>query len=495
MNNFTSQVAERIANIRFDVKRRKAMKKLLTLLILCGILFSSCTKKQDTEDIPNIPAKEAVGEEVIDNSADVSGEEKKEEEMPEKEILEEETPKEEKPEEETSKEEMPEEEIPKDNITDSTSNSVKIISTLNFPQAKIVESIEGKELNAFDTIEKTAEVFFEAGAKIHSAILVNEGVIYFGNESSEFFAVDIKTKQQLWKYVTDNTVQTLPVFSDGKVIFNAGNSLYILNSENGDEIIKINYDTDKKIRLSHESYTYNDTGTAVSDGIAYYSALNGDLIAVDIIKGEIIWTIPATNVGTAGSGVNIYDGKIYWVDNKGVLNCADINTQEMLFQFNMNDKIYAPMHITDGKIYVAGRSCRIYCIDTESGDLIWSSYADDKSTWFSGGSVCVGDIVYTGTSDRRSLFSYDKNTGEFNRMYSTELNVYTQPVLNGDNVILAVTNVYNFKRSYIMEFDTEKHIKLWQATIDDGVLSSPAVYDGAVYFGSESGNIYCINLK
>jgi outer membrane protein assembly factor BamB len=46
-----------------------------------------------------------------------------------------------------------------------------------------------------------------------------------------------------------------------------------------------------------------------------------------------------------------------------------------------------------------------------------------------------------------------------------------------------------------MEFDTANHTKLWEAELPCSVLSSPAVYEDAVYFGSDTGVVYCINLK
>lgn len=440
------------------------MKKLVAFMILSGtlLMLASCASDNDTS---GTPTEKPVVEETVNPTTPAPADEMQ------------------KGETEAENTQNPNDEGP----------LMKRLS--DFPIAKSVGNLEGKMLNDFDTAEKTANVFFETDARIRSAILVNNGVLYIGCEDKSFIAVDINTKKQLWRYVPEDAVQSLPVFSDGVILFNAGNSLYGLNGDNGDEIFKVTHESNTKTRLSHESYSYNEASTAVSDGVAYYNALNGDLVAVDIQKGEIIWTIPAINEGAAGSGVNIYDEKLYWVDNSGALCCADINTREMIFILELNDTIYAPMHINDGKIYLAGRRCRIFCVDAQNGDVIWSSFADDNTTWFSGGSVCIGDMVYTGTSDRHALFSFNKNTGEFNRMYPTQANVYTQPVLNDQHVILAATDVYSMRKSYVMEFDTENHTLLWQAYIEDGVLSSPAVYDGVVYFGSESGRVYSIDLK
>jgi len=339
------------------------------------------------------------------------------------------------------------------------------------------------------------EVFFESKAKIRSAILINDGKLYFGNEKSEFYAVDIASKQKIWMYSTDEPVQTLPVFTDGKIIFNAGNSLYILDAAKGDEIFKVTYHSDSLSRVSSESFAFGDSYVAVSDGFAYYAALNGDLVAVDITKGEIAWSVAAKNSGAVASGVNFCDGKLYFSDYAGSLCCIDIKTRQMLFQTQLRDRIFAPMYINDGKIYLGGRSCKMYCVGADDGNIIWSSFSQDSTTWFSGGSISIGNTLYACTSDEHTLVAFNKETGEFLRLYPTETNAYTMPLLHGENVIVAATDVYSFKKSYVMEFDVKNHIKLWQISFEDCILSAPAIYQGVLYFGTDSGTIYSVKLN
>jgi outer membrane protein assembly factor BamB len=398
------------------------------------------------------------------------------------------------------------------------SGDTRTILPGDMPETKRVENVAGKGLEDYATLEIKPEVFFETKAKIRSALLVDDGKLFFGNEDNEFYAIDIQTKQALWMYSTAEPVQTWPVITDGKILFNAGNSLYILSVADGKEIHKVTYATDRSFRLSQEGFAFNDSYVAVSDGVAYYAALNGDIVAVDIEKGEIIWSLvtPAytsmpvwfvdTNngkmtwsvlsekLGAVASGVNFWDGKLYYTDYAGSLCCVDIHTRRLLFQTQLQDRIFAPLYITDGKIYAGGRSCKIYCVDADNGDVLWSSFSHDPTTWFSGGSVSIGNTLYTCTSDEHTLLAFDKDTGEFLRMYPTETNAYTAPLLHGEHIILAATDAYlQLNKSYIMAFDTKNHTKRWQASLNDYILSSPAIYRGVAYFGTDSGIIYALD--
>ncbi len=363
------------------------------------------------------------------------------------------------------------------------------------PEVKKIESINGKQLNEFESLEIVPDVFFESGAHIRSAIIADNGRLFFGNENREFYSIDIAARQMLWKYTTDDAVQTQAAAADNKIIFNAGNSLYILDSATGKELHKVTYPSQKSARVSSAAFAFNDSYTAVSNGTAYFPALDGTIVGVDINTGDIVWTFLSEYPGYITSGINILSEKLYYVDNSGSLCCVDIKTNQMVFRTQINDNIFAPIYINDEKIYAAGRSCKIFCIDAKNGEVIWSSFSHDPTTWFSGGSVSIGDTLYTCTSDEYALVGFNKNNGDFVSFYPTITNAYTQPVLHGENVIVAATDVYSRNVSHIMEFDTTKHRELWHIRLSDCVLSSPVIYQDTLYFGSDSGKIYRVELK
>jgi len=363
-----------------------------------------------------------------------------------------------------------------------------------------------KELTEYPTLEIEPNIFFETNAAIRSTILAESGILYFGNEYNEFYALDVNTSQVLWTFSTDEAVQTRPVLENGKIIFNAGNSLYILDAVTGEEIHIIRYPSNYDIRMSHDSTAFNDSHVAVSDGIAYFVALNGNFVAVDILSGEIAWTIETSTRRLVVSGVKYYDGKLFYVLSPGILFAVDIQTRQVLFETHIGGMPFNPMTIYDGRIYIGGRNRKFYCIDASTGEVIWRSHSQDTMTWFSGGSVIIGNNVFATTSDEDAIIAFDKGTGEFQRIYSILSFGYTPPLRHGNNVVVASTNIRaamignrvsperSIPRSYVMAIDTEHHTKLWIAPLDDTVLSPPTIYQDVLYFGSDSGVIYSIDL-
>jgi outer membrane protein assembly factor BamB len=242
-------------------------------------------------------------------------------------------------------------------------------------------------------------------------------------------------------------------------------------------------------------YAHHDSYPAVSGGIAYFTALDGDLSAVDIKKGKILWSVPAKKREEVASGVNFWDGKLYYVDGWGDLCCVDAETRARRFRTRLHDRVFAPMLIDGGRVYLGGRSAKMYCVDGNDGSIIWASHLETAFTWFSGGSVISGDTLYACTSDAHSLAAFDRHTGAFLQRYPIEAHGYTRPLLWNGHIIVAAANVYNFEKSYIRAFDTESHAAVWQSVVGDSVLSSPALYRDVLYFGSDSGALYRIALR
>ena len=368
--------------------------------------------------------------------------------------------------------------------------AVKVIGRADMPEPLTIASTEGAGLADFPTAEKTPEILFEGASPVRSALVADGGRLFFGNEANEFYALDIATGEVLWKYGTDAAVETEPVVDGGRIVFNAANTLYVLDASTGRELHKTACQRDAAERVSDDMFAFNDSRAAVSGDVAWFAALDGNIVEVALAGGDVVRTFSAVTPGEVASGVDILDGRLYWVDHAGMLCCLDVARWELVFLTMLEDRVFAPMYIADGKIYLGGRSCKIYCVDAADGDVLWSSFSLDPTTWFSGGSVAVGDVLWTCTSDEHTLLGLDRNTGAFRRLLPTETNGYTRPALHGNNVIVAATDVYSLARSDVMEFDTARNVKLWQATLDDGVLSSPVVAGDMLFVASESGMIY-----
>ncbi len=111
----------------------------------------------------------------------------------------------------------------------------------------------------------------------------------------------------------------------------------------------------------------------------------------------------------------------------------------------------------------------------------------------------VGDVLWACTSDEFSMLLLDRESGEFRDLLPIRTNGYTQPVQWKECVIAVATDVYTLheperRRADVTIFDARTRSELHHWQIADGVVSSPAVSGDALYFGSESGRLYRLEL-
>ncbi len=68
---------------------------------------------------------------------------------------------------------------------------------------------------------------FKTEGEVRSSPAIADEVVYFGSEDSHLYAVDIKTGQQKWKFKTGGWVSSSPAVADGVVYFgNTDGHLY-----------------------------------------------------------------------------------------------------------------------------------------------------------------------------------------------------------------------------------------------------------------------------
>ena len=58
---------------------------------------------------------------------------------------------------------------------------------------------------------------FKSAGWVRSSRVIAHGMVYFGSEDYNFYALDIKTGQEIWKFETENIIITAPAVVDGLV--------------------------------------------------------------------------------------------------------------------------------------------------------------------------------------------------------------------------------------------------------------------------------------
>lgn len=146
------------------------------------------------------------------------------------------------------------------------------------------------------------------------------------------------------------------------------------------------------------------------------------------------------------------------------------------------DKIVAAPLIVGDRVYVGTSDNYLLALELDSGDLVWQFEAG-HSIWAQ--PVFADGVLYVASLDK-NLYALDAESGAELWRATFEGALASQPVIGGDLI-------------YVPSFDGQLHAlalangeERWAFPAEDWVWASPAVADGRVIFADIQGNVYAV---
>jgi len=328
---------------------------------------------------------------------------------------------------------------------------------------------------------------YETGGEVKSTPVVSNGIVYVGSDDHKVYALNAANGKQLWNFTTNGPISSTPAVGNGSVYIGS-TDLYAINSTTGRQIW--NFTPDFPVDYSE---------LAITNGIIYFQA--GKTYALNASDGSLIWAFspfdnldrkswfsPAVANGVVYSG--FIDGNIY------ALNAT---TGSQIWNYSSNScscgvLIFSSPAITNDVVYIAryelGPDTKLYAINATTGLKIW----DYPITYYSSPVVSDG-IVYV-VVDRENLHAINTTTGQLLWKFKAGLRISSPAVANGAVFFGSVDD------SKIYAVNAKTGQQIWNYSTEDmvisndwGVISSPAIADGVLFIGSSDKNVYALNIS
>jgi outer membrane protein assembly factor BamB len=279
----------------------------------------------------------------------------------------------------------------------------------------------------------------------------------------------------LWNYTIDEPGSNpCLAYGDGRLYCGSysSTSVYALDAETGEKV--------------WETFVESAMGymTTYADGKLFVGCQSMHIYALDGETGEIVWQ---NDFGTANRAFNVWNinyayDRVYLHDlgfgQTGAQKCLDADTGEILWASPSLFYIgYYRTVVADGKIYgrqsdqstTTGREAiptNFACWDAFTGEVLWNIYES-----IAGPIIAYGCLLYIQGSQLWCL--------------STALPPQDWPMFRGS----VETPGFTLDKG---PTDISGGPK-WTYTTGAGILSSPAVVDGKVYFNSNDRYVYCLD--
>lgn len=239
-------------------------------------------------------------------------------------------------------------------------------------KVKAVNADDGKEVWSVSLAEKSGW-FSTSPALLSGGLTVSGGHVYVGSEKAQVYALNTSDGTVAWQTRVAGEALSRPVVSDGLVLVHTSNGqLQALNETDGAIKWTVNLDM-PALSLRGES------APAVAFGAAIVGGDNGRVSAVLMQQGQMIWqqrisqATGATEIDRL-SDVDttpvIANGVVYALAYNGNLTALDLRSGQVMWKRELgsvND------FVVDGdRIYMVDQTDRVLALSTEGGITLWT---------------------------------------------------------------------------------------------------------------------------
>ncbi|MEG6017965.1 outer membrane protein assembly factor BamB [Enterobacter hormaechei] len=237
---------------------------------------------------------------------------------------------------------------------------------------KALNDDDGKEVWSINLAEKDGW-FSRKPALLSGGLTVAGGHVYVGSEKAQVYALNASDGSVAWQTSVAGESLSRPVVSDGLVLIHTSNGqLQALNEADGLVKWTVNLDM-PALSLRGESAPATAFGAAIVGGD------NGRVSAVLMQQGQMIWQ-QRISQATGSTEIDrlsdvdttpvIVDGVVYALAYNGNLTALDLRSGQIMWKRELgsvND------FIVDGnRIYMVDQNDRLLALSTEGGVTLWT---------------------------------------------------------------------------------------------------------------------------
>jgi len=276
------------------------------------------------------------------------------------------------------------------------------------------------------------------------------------------------------------------------------NRLYAVDAQSGKEIWRFEMGKPYLARLPiPPSWDYQQSSPAVADGTVYVGSAGSNFFAVDAETGKEKWRVSVLMY--VRSSPAVVDGVVYFGDWLGLFYALDAQTGKEKWSFNTMGAVVPSPAIADGVVYIGSKYPCLYALDAQTGEEKWCFAYPGGAAWVESSAAVADGVVYVGSSDWLRVNAVDAATGELKWFFVTQGDPWSTPAVSEGVVYIGATSGL----FYALDAATGKEnwkVRTGKALVtahpivfDGGVVSSPVVVDGVVYFGALDGNLYAVS--
>jgi outer membrane protein assembly factor BamB len=307
---------------------------------------------------------------------------------------------------------------------------------------------------------------------------IADGVVYVGSEDEFVYALNLADGKQKWKFKANGAIR-IGVAVNGGCVY-AGDDdgkLHCIDAKTGAK--RWTFDTDADI-TSAPNFDGDKVLFGAGDQLLYCLDKNKG--------GKPLWTFKVSGGPVMGSPA-IIGGKTFVAGCDNLLHVIDVKNGKELSNVELGGQVAATPALVGDSLYVGTMTNQVEAVDWKAGKVDWTYEAKKKQQPFASSVAATADLVLAGSRDR-CVHAIDRKTGLAKWIFSTGGKVDSSPVVAGKRVYFGS----NDGKLYVLDLATGAQIQAIElGTL--GILASPAVSGNQLVIGTIDGVLYCLGEK
>jgi outer membrane protein assembly factor BamB len=228
----------------------------------------------------------------------------------------------------------------------------------------------------------------------------------------------------------------------------------------------------------------SDLQSAVANGLVYIGSGDGNLYACDALSGAVRWSAPS---GASGQAAPVVAGGAVFVSGNGRITAFDAATGAVRWVATPGGG--APLTspaVANGLVYAVAKDNQLYALDATTGAIVWVNVSAGP---VEAAPVVAGGTVYAGSTDSRyGVHAFDARRGTV-RWLSTGISSHYSPAVANGIVYVGADS------GELDALDARTGTLRWSFGVGPTYVpggSTPAVANGVVYVAG-AGGVYALD--
>ena len=227
-------------------------------------------------------------------------------------------------------------------------------------------------------------------------------------------------------------------------------------------------------------------GVAIRDGIAYFGSSDYKVYAVDIATRKLVWKEPFTTGHWVWGEPAVDEKRVYVGSMDHNVYAINRQTGQEEWRKPVGGSVPGSVTLADGLLLVGGVDKQLRALSAEDGKEVW---ARSLGQWVWGEALVYDGYVYVGSLDGKvHALKLADGTPRWDAP-QVEGAIRAGPALLDGSLILGTESGIIYK----INMETGRSEELFKA--EGAVLSKPAVVENRVYVGTASGNVYALDAS